>query len=421
MIASRADLVKLKLISYSLITAFYLLVGFFVIVDDSFFILNRLFLFLVLLRFMLVDSTSAQGFIKALIFCLLFAFPVLYFDFVTAYSYYKYLAISIFFLDFLLLLDSRFFLRGEKFVVEINFPRLNFPKLYLILNFFLTSSLLLGALQGLGDFGRVIQFGLFAVSLVFLESIARKGSLWQVYLSFFSYFIYALTFSVFVWSGFGRILLGTYILIPLILLIITGRIKLNLTLMFLVAPLFLIAAQISRHGNLSGFGDLVQGSSSSHIVFASRFYRDSTSDYYGGFAPWLEQMSLLYLNWFPSSLWDDKPLGLGALAVDQWQGRVGVSDRYTLSPGLIGEQIYFLGDLYPLGLLATLFSLFFLRFIVSRVFGNYVVFRSIFYAMLFSLMWGGSATFGSRYWYYVIPLALFIFVFKFFYDGRIKR
>lgn len=133
-----------------------------------------------------------------------------------------------------------------------------------------------------------------------------------------------------------------------------------------------------------------------------------THEMVGGFSAWFDQWLLLMGNWVPRDLWLDKPIGLGYAAVDDWIGREGFSDGYSISLGFIGEQYYLLGELYWLGIILAFATLVVLRDVVRKVSRGYVAPLIMFDVNLMSYVWGGGATFGSRLFFFLIPTILFI-------------
>lgn len=250
----------------------------------------------------------------------------------------------------------------------------------------------------------------FAVALVYFERYLRSPNTTQLAsLGVFSMFALVLALYLgFFWTGFGRIRIGSYLMIPLLLLNFYRPIGVRTWQIVLGAPLILFVAQLSRYGEVAKPEQLFLGSAGVHITFTDELWGGTTHETLGGFSAWLDQWLLLLGNWVPDSLWVNKPIGIGYSSVDDWIGRTGFGEGYSISIGFIGEQYYLLGELYWLGLVAIFLTLVILRVMTKSLCRGYVVPLIMFDVNLMSYIWGGGGTFGSRLFFFLVPTVLFL-------------
>ncbi|WP_417273517.1 hypothetical protein [Celeribacter halophilus] len=274
----------------------------------------------------------------------------------------------------------------------------------------LVTSLVLNSMLG-GVMATIGFVAPFAISLVYFERYLRADSV-STFRALLVTGFYMVTIGIFVsflWSGFGRIRIGSYILMPLLLLNFYRNIGIRTWQVVMAAPLLLFIAQASRYGSVANAERFFLGSAGVHIIFTDDLWGGTTHKYLGGFSAWLDQWLLLLGNWFPSDLWPNKPIGLGYSSVDDWIGRDGFGDAFSISIGFIGEQYYLLGERYWMGLLANFATLLFLRKATTKLCRGYVIPLIIFDVNIMSYIWGGGAVMGSRLFFFLIPVILFSF------------
>lgn len=258
-----------------------------------------------------------------------------------------------------------------------------------------------------GFWGLLLFFSPFAASLVYFDLIIlQRNSRWLLIAIFLLYIFVIMSYIVFQWSGYGRIVIASFILSPL--LIINSRIDLGLRPIYfmLAAPFALFVAQASRYGEISDPEQIFIGSAGHHLLVTHDVMQRSDHVYYGGVDVFFEQYLLFFLNWFPREFWPDKPEGIGLWSVDVIYGRAGYGEGYSHSIGFVGEQYFYLGDWFGTGLFVMLLTLAFTRTMLRRLSFGFTVPVVLFDVSLVSYFWGGGATFGSRFWFLTVPALL---------------
>src|SRR5690606_31337698 len=207
---------------------------------------------------------------------------------------------------------------------------------------------------------------------------------------------------LFHWSGYGRIVIGSYIMMPVLIAAHHRRFVIRIWHTAVAAPPALSLAIISRGGE--GLGNVGTGGAAHHLQLTTEVLASShhLSSRWGEY---FEQWLLFFLNWMPREWWPEKPLGVGSTFVDDWIGRAGFAANHSVSVGYIGESVYFLGPISPVGILIALLTL----VVVRRMIQKFVIpaFSAViaYDVMLISYVWGGYATFGSRAWFFIVPMA----------------
>lgn len=244
----------------------------------------------------------------------------------------------------------------------------------------------------------------FGISLAILDSVlSHRNRLFQTLLFLFAYTLTITSFLLFRWDGFGRLAVGSLILAPL--LVANARTDLGIrpyyVILFSLPALYL--AQSSRYGTIEQMEDMFIGSAGHHLLVSHDILERHGFWLDGGVETFFLQYALFFFNWFPRELWPNKPFGVGLWSVDVIYGREGLGEGYSQSVGFIGEQYFYLGDFYWLGLLVMLATLYLVRSFIKRFsFGSSAP-LIIFDVNLISYFWGGGATFGSRTWFMLIP------------------
>lgn len=226
-----------------------------------------------------------------------------------------------------------------------------------------------------------------------------------------------LLYSLFVWSGFGRIMIAAYCLIPLLVLHHYGHLNFRPWAAFVAAPLGIVLSSVLRWSvqDRQGGGflpelkrELISGSVGAHLDLTAKMFelRDTKLGAYLFSTNFVEQYSLLFLQWVPRVAWPSKPIGIGLVFVDDFLNRQATSAEYSVSLGFIGEHLYFSGDLWPFTLAVTLGSLLGIRRTLMAL-SKSAFFVILFDVSLISYVWGGMAAFGSRFWLIFIPVLVF--------------
>lgn len=260
----------------------------------------------------------------------------------------------------------------------------------------------------------------FAISLIYFERLVSGGGVRSgIYVLLAFYFLTILLYILFQWSGFGRLLIGSFLLMPFLIAHRYHDLGFRGWQIILVAPPLLYLAQVSRYGTVGSLERLFTGSAGHHLVVtkdaAELAFRTKTLDWHG----FWDQILLTYLNWMPRDFWPEKPIGAGWLSVGDMYGREGYNDDYSQSLGFIGEQLYLVGPYAFFTLAFVLILLLFTRKIIQIASLNYWAPVAIFDVGLISYIWGGGALFGSRIWFFLIPCLALILMQRFF-TGLVK-
>lgn len=275
--------------------------------------------------------------------------------------------------------------------------------------FFLTLAAILPSLVPTGSpFGGIAFSVPFSISLLLFEVVLQTKPKGLIVLLLFAACLGSLTIYILeYWSGYGRLLVGSMIMMPVLLVTHYRDIGLRFWQLIILAPGILTVAQLSRYGTLGGFETVLIGSAGHHMLLSVDIIEQEAYRYVGGILNFIQQYALLWLNWFPRDIWSSKPLGVGFTSVDDWFGREGKAFNYSVSIGMFGEQSYFLGKYFIVGFFATVGSLVGMRKFVNSYSSAFVTPQIIFDVSLISYIWGGMALFGSRTWPVLIPALAF--------------
>ncbi len=257
----------------------------------------------------------------------------------------------------------------------------------------------------------IIKYDLpLGISLIYFERVCHRCSSLKIYILLSMYAISILSVIIFHWGGYGRIIIGAYIMMPVLLAAYRGGLPVRSWHAALLAPPALLVALISRSGE-GDFTSLHQGSSAHHLILTKQVFdvglvlRARWEDYF-------DQWVLFFLNWFPRNVWPDKPVGIGFYFVDEWSGRAGLGASHSVSLGYMGEAFYLLGPWWPLGIGVGMATVILSRRFLSLVTKPYVAPVIVYDITLISYVWGGFAMFGSRAWFTIIPMVFWVFLLK---------
>jgi hypothetical protein len=263
-------------------------------------------------------------------------------------------------------------------------------------------------------FSRIAFMAPFSVSLIFFEQVLRSRARFVSLSLLCSYVLVIAIYVAYFWSGFGRLVIASFVLMPVLLATRYLSLPLRLWHAILISPVAMALSHISRYGDFGDPAEWTKGSAGHHIELSMALSATDVSDFLGGFERWIGQMSLLLLNWVPREFWPSKPIGLGSSSVDDWIGRMRYGEGYSVSLGFVGEQLYLLGDFFLIGVIASFGLLLICRVLIINMSGSFVAPLVAFDINLISYLWGGNATYGSRVWFFVAPMLLFVFAMRFF-------
>ena len=252
---------------------------------------------------------------------------------------------------------------------------------------------------------------LFALSLLPFERIIRSADTNTVFRCLFVYFAVVVALLVFYWNGFGRLVVVTYLLIPLLIGNNLRDLGFRVWQAVLVAPLLIALSVYSRSEEVSV--ERVAGDSGvSHLELSRQIMNMLPKLRVDSAGAFVQQWSLVFLQWVPRAWWEDKPSGLGSLYVDDYLGRRGVSDGHSVATGYIGEQGWLLGYHAAFGGVVYFVTLVVLRALVGRFSESYYGPVAVFDGFFSTYLWGGGASFGARAWFMIIPMLGVIYLLK---------
>ena len=189
---------------------------------------------------------------------------------------------------------------------------------------------------GLGSTINVFIFFLpFAASLVVMERSIDTISIAKIYLLAAAYFILILYYSMFFWSGFGRLVISAYIMIPILIINQHRDIGIRAWQLTLIIPSALVGAFVLRFQE-SDLQRLMEDSWVSHLTLTREMLDTLGSREPAGFSGYIDQYLLLFLQWVPRSIWPTKPVGVGLTFVDDWIGREGFDIGHSVALGFMG-------------------------------------------------------------------------------------
>lgn len=267
-----------------------------------------------------------------------------------------------------------------------------------------TSVLSVAAQGANNDDGSITVFAFslpYGASLVYFERIICNKK-WKV--SFFIQVFPVVLYAFFLWSGFGRLLIGAYMIMPVLILNRHHDLGIKSAHWALVSPIALITALFSRL-KTTDFERMTDDSGVSHLILTQEMLLTVHHRVPAGLSEYVQQWMLLFLAWIPRDLWTSKPLGVGFSFVSDWMGsKAAYQAGFSVAIGFIGENLWYLGDMAFAGLAFHLATLILIRKLIERfATGRYAPLAG-FDAMLPTYIWGGAAAFGSRIWFFVIPM-----------------
>jgi len=271
---------------------------------------------------------------------------------------------------------------------------------------------------GLGSTINVFIFFLpFAASLVVMERSIDTISIAKIYLLAAAYFILILYYSMFFWSGFGRLVISAYIMIPILIINQHRDIGIRAWQLTLIIPSALVGAFVLRFQE-SDLQRLMEDSWVSHLTLTREMLDTLGSREPAGFSGYIDQYLLLFLQWVPRSIWPTKPVGVGLTFVDDWIGREGFDIGHSVALGFMGEALWYLGSSFVFGLVFIFFTIILLRFFAGVLDRGGYTLVAVVDSFLPSFFWGGMGTYGSRFWFFFLPMLFTMYLLRFRVRGK---
>jgi hypothetical protein len=261
--------------------------------------------------------------------------------------------------------------------------------------------------KGGGSFLGLFAFTVpFAISLLLFERLVASCGRTKLCLMLFAYLITIGIYIVYFWGGFGRLVIGAYVLMPVLIADRYRDFGLRTWQAAGLAPLLLAVAYYSRNKTWIETNELGAGGAGHHLRLTMDLFYNPVYEYFGSFYKFADQYILLFLNWFPREYWENKPVGIGSYAVDEWIGRQGFGRVYNVSLGMFGEQLYTVGPYFLVAWIFLLITIIMLRRFIETLAAGYATPVVVFDVNMINYVWGGAASFGSRAWFFIVPLLM---------------
>ncbi len=239
-----------------------------------------------------------------------------------------------------------------------------------------------------------------ALVVLYSMSLARLSLLKGT----FAYMVLVCVFFVycfFVWGGFGRLVIASWILIPSLIYLFSYNLYFNKWLFFLgasVASIFMSMLRFSGAEASNILQYVMKDSTTSPYRLADQIIGDYPGVGGGiGFQGVADQYLLFFVGAFPREIWESKPLGFGALyTIDNLSERL-VDAGHSVAALFVGEHIYYVGYFWGgfFALLATLLVCFLYR-LAYRLSPASQVLAIPVALYVTSFFWVGLATYSQR-------------------------
>lgn len=254
-----------------------------------------------------------------------------------------------------------------------------------------------------------IFYAVFALAVLHLERLhactqAKFVRFLALGITLLTIGVYMLTF----WGGFGRLILTSLALAPILVSVRYGTFRLNALVFSVVAGALVFLGRVLRFGWSDGVAGLADDSGASPLTYTQALWGGTFKVFYS--EPFWHQWSLLVIQWFPRSVWPDKPMGINYTFVDFYIGRQGLGEEHSTAIGLFGEHIFLAGNGWILSIAVLVLVIVMFSRIVRWIGRPYAAPSIMFNCWLVTLFWGGMADFGSRVWYSVVPMLAYAHV-----------
>jgi len=251
---------------------------------------------------------------------------------------------------------------------------------------------------------------LVLVSFFYLIQGARFGS---GLLMLSIVFVYVAVFALFFWSGFGRLILASWLMAPV--WIFWNRYSIPFGKIMIFAPIlggeYVLRALGSSRRAFSmreHFLDNRLGSDLNPFLYANSFANSERAIDVSGL---IGQYIMYFFQLVPRALWADKPLGFGFEYTVQNYGPGMIAAGHSIASIHVGEHLYYLNSF---GYITSFFTI--LLVVASYRFLLKHHARAPFLALIFAMylptfVWGGMSVFASRVWQgFLILLLVYVFI-----------
>lgn len=275
--------------------------------------------------------------------------------------------------------------------IKFFFPRQNASANYLKYYMIIAMSCIGVALTN-GD-----GFIFFAsLTLLFMFRNLVDGGLVDFKKIMIPYILFYFFYSIFFWSGFGRLILAGFIIVPVLAFVEIGNYKVkNYYYYFgsIIVSLLMTALRFKDGVSLQN----IKNDSAIGPYFLSQSIFEDKVNYSFDLFGMLDQFLLMFFSFVPRFLWSDKPIGFGRLYVDQQMDTSIYSDMHSIAGLYTGEIIYYTTDYWFLfsAIAITVYCLLFA--VLNKINKSNDNFSFIGVIFIPTFMWGGFASFGARF------------------------
>ena len=212
------------------------------------------------------------------------------------------------------------------------------------------------------------------------------------------------------WSGYGRVVLAFYFLTPVLLFCIIKKKHYNYIYIILSTPIIFYILQYSRYGVQISIEDLFVGSAGHHLELTHKIKENYSSAININFKDFFDQYILFFFSWFPREFWPTKPIQINFYSVNLIFEPNKYPIGYSQSLGFVGEKIFLLNNYYLFGLILDLVLFVLVRKFILKFSYGYFTPVMIFDLNLITYFWGGVGIFGSRFFFFIFPVFVFLFL-----------
>ncbi|WP_424405545.1 hypothetical protein [Pasteurella sp. PK-2025] len=244
-----------------------------------------------------------------------------------------------------------------------------------------------------------------AIILLYMLKFMDKFKLKHLFFYSIPYLAYILLYSIFFWSGFGRLVFAGNIAFPILYWFKYSKFTLRNNVIFIFTIIIGSLMSLLRFKDESLNIELLLKDSAlgpfalSYGIFSSR------DNYQFDVSGLLEQFQLMFFAFIPRWLWVDKPIGFGRLYVDREMNTEIFSDSHSIAALIFGDYYFFLSEYWILGVIAiSIFIVALFRYLNNKL----VIFNHIALIYLPTLIWGGMASFGARFSMGAAAILIFI-------------
>jgi hypothetical protein len=252
------------------------------------------------------------------------------------------------------------------------------------------------------------------IAFVYLEENFKQSN--SIFFAVFLLILYFFSLSIYLthhWSGHGRIVLAMWILAPILIYISILKKPIKVIYIIIAFPLILYILQYSRYTSNLSFEDVFIGSSGYHLQLTELTRKNEYPFNEKGWEAFFDQYKLFFFAWIPLDWWVAKPQQISIYSTNIMFSKEDVSGwglEFSQSLGFLGEQFFLLGKYYFYGLMIALLTIIAARKLVVKFSFGSIVPAIVFDLCLINYFWGGMGIFGSRAWFYIMPIITFLFL-----------